>query len=126
MYVNGLLKALVGPAVTVPVYTEQQMPGVAPAWVVVAQLPGSAPRVDPRFRLSRVLVQVDGYAANSSRAAQQNCQNAVDALVAAHRHQTATPDGRIGTLNDVSDPSPLSGPAQDVYRYVSTLQITVR
>lgn len=126
-YVNGVLKAIVGPAVApVAIFTEQQMSGVAPAWVVVAQLPGSAPRVDPRFRGARVLVQIDAYATNSSRSAYSYCQAAVNALVAAHRAQTVTQDGRIATLNDVADPSPLPGPAQNVYRYTSTLQLTFR
>lgn len=125
-YVNGIVRAIVDPAVVPPVFTEQQMPDVADAWVVVAQLPGGGTRVDPRFRRSRFLVQVDGYAKNSSKAAQALAQAAVEALVAAWRSQTVTPDGVIATVNDVRDPSPLPGPAQDIYRYMSTLQITVR
>lgn len=131
-YVNGILTAVVRLAFPSPspvhgnVYTEQQAVGVLTDWVVVAQLPGGGSRVDPRFPVARSTVQVDGYAKGSSKRAQANCQTAIDAIVAACRAQTDTPDGRIARLLDVEDPSPLDHPAPDVYRYVATLQITVR
>lgn len=129
-YVNGVLTAVLRPAHDpVPVYTIQQdiSDGTTSRlpFVVAAQIPGGSGRVDPRFKPSRVQVQVDGYAPGS-RSAEALCQQSIDALVTAWRNHTPTPDGRIAAVGDISGPYPLPVQASGVYRYVATLQITVR
>lgn len=128
-YVNGILTKILRDALEADVYTIQQdvTDGTATRlpFVVAAQIPGGSGRIDPRFRGERALVQVDGYD-EGSRAAQALCQDALDALVAAWRQHTQTPDGRVAGVGDISGPYPLSVQASGTYRYSATANLTVR
>ena len=128
-YVNGILTSVLRGSLAEDVYTIQQdvTDGTSTRlpFLVAAQIPGGSGRVDPRFPVEIALVQVDGYAAGS-RAAKDLCQSAIDALVAAWRQHTHTPDGRVAGVGDISGPYPLPVQASGTFRYSATVQITVR
>ena len=127
-YVNGLLMAILRPALTsAQVGTKYPADLTARLPYLVARAVPGGDAVDPRFDTVRAVVQVDAFAATAP-ASHGLASGAMDALVAAWRNASVFEQGHLARVEVLSLPAELAFPdaPSGLVRFTASYLLTVR